>query len=266
MDGELSKEMFAASKSFWFHQDLIASADEALHHLHLLPSSHPLISRGKKYIAFHWRSAEFCELHRKEDSIGELKPLEFCYGAAWTRFAKVKDVIESLNLFSKENSISTIYLAADPSLVDSWVYGNLTALPGITVVSAANISDWQNKVDPYYFSIIEQEICAKAEVFIGSFSSSWTEFIFQVSPFSPSSPYPLLLCSLSLFPFFFLPPDLLLFLYFISDLSFLLSLILSAFSSLLSPLFSLLSSLFCISSASFSPHYHHLSHHLFLFP
>ncbi|XP_070564091.1 uncharacterized protein [Ptychodera flava] len=137
------------------------------------------ICEGKPYLALHWRNktGEQCSSKRKTSLINPVNCRKFLSSLtkAGDKFASdVSDIMSIHNL----SCIYVAYLPYSKEIIDMLSRRIEDISTAADILEAADTSSVSAVLtDEYMFSLVEQEICYRAEVFIGSMWSNWANFV-----------------------------------------------------------------------------------------
>ncbi|XP_070572435.1 uncharacterized protein [Ptychodera flava] len=139
-----------------------------------------LLCGGKPYIAIHWRNrtGEMIEFH----SIN-CNPMEVCL-RKFEMLSNASQVIaESVGQFMKKVGIDCVYVAVPPRRQE-FVERLRNIVPHVYTayfITARDSLELQHlEDDNYVLSLVEQEVCQNAEVFLRCGVSNWSQFV-QIS-------------------------------------------------------------------------------------
>ncbi|XP_070573641.1 uncharacterized protein [Ptychodera flava] len=131
---------------------------------------------GKPYIAIHWRNrtGEACEFNLV------LNGAERCAGDLLTLSNASQSIAEAVGVLAKDLGIDCVYIAAPPrrqAFVDSLrnTVPNVATAFDITAMTDKKLR--RLRKDNYKLSLVEQEVCAGAELFLSCGRSNWSDFV-----------------------------------------------------------------------------------------
>ncbi|XP_070566142.1 uncharacterized protein [Ptychodera flava] len=177
----------------WVHRDHKGDFSPAVHdkiikHMELSPdirktagSIRQNVLKGKPYIAIHWRNkpqeiyTAFCKFLGNDEN----PPCDY-YKRDVERMNEISvHLAKSLQKFMKNRNFTQIYVASPPISTNfvgelrSFAVPNVFSARNITGDVVASIDDEKN--DPYLWSLVEQQICIDADIFIGHYNSTWSQ-------------------------------------------------------------------------------------------
>ncbi|XP_070559972.1 uncharacterized protein [Ptychodera flava] len=134
------------------------------------------ILTGRPYLAIHWRNKPeelykaFCE----HTDNGDNERCEYYRRNLGLMMNLTGNIAKSIKNFMNTNNLTQVYVASPP--ISTNFVQVLRNLGVASTFSAENItSDRYTKTDPYIWSLVEQEICTNAYVFIGHYNSTWSK-------------------------------------------------------------------------------------------
>ncbi|XP_077977511.1 uncharacterized protein LOC144433076 [Glandiceps talaboti] len=134
----------------------------------------PELCNGGPVLAFHWRNktGEICRIRNMT-----------CDGNAETQERMLEMLSRDMKEIQRKNSINCVFVAY--SQEESQHFINIFKTYNPNVITMDDVINLRNpgiesyNGDDYFISLIEQEICARSEVFIGNGRSNWSVFIFR---------------------------------------------------------------------------------------
>ncbi|XP_070566029.1 uncharacterized protein [Ptychodera flava] len=133
---------------------------------------------GNAYMSLHWRnrSGEVCKPNRGTCTGEDLELIE---AVNKTAIAAAKDI----NIFMQEHNVSCIYVALPPFAKAMFQFLRAAGVPnvvGVDDLMSEKYHEAREVVnDNYIMSLVEQEICIGAKIFVSSKASSWSRRVRQ---------------------------------------------------------------------------------------
>ncbi|XP_070534391.1 uncharacterized protein [Ptychodera flava] len=146
---------------------------------HLAESIRKNVLKGWPYLAIHWRNKpnEMSNGHPLCEDVdsGNNERCEYYRRDIALMMNLTRNIAKSIQNFMKTNNLTQVYVATPP--ISTNFLQVLRSLGVANTFSAENITNERHataKNDPYIWSLIEQDLCANADVFIGHHQSTWS--------------------------------------------------------------------------------------------
>ncbi|XP_070560536.1 uncharacterized protein [Ptychodera flava] len=145
---------------------------------HSADSIHEKVLRGRPYLAIHWRNKpkEIYDVHCEHVDSVDKKRCEYFGRDLGLMMNLTRNIAKSIQNFMKTKNLTQVYVASPP--ISTNFVQVLRNLGVASTFSAENITSdryTKTKNDPYIWSLVEQEICANADVFVRHYNSTWAQ-------------------------------------------------------------------------------------------
>ncbi|XP_070555268.1 uncharacterized protein [Ptychodera flava] len=136
------------------------------------------VINSRNFLGIHWRFDDAWKVTWCKTGVQDQKVKENCNVLL---MSDEKSMVARIVSIMKENSISSAYLSSPPAAQDKFIIELKKEVPnvynrydllGISILGLDFDLD-----DNFRLSLLEQEICAKSALFIGSRMSAWTDIV-----------------------------------------------------------------------------------------
>ncbi|XP_077977403.1 uncharacterized protein LOC144432963 [Glandiceps talaboti] len=141
----------------------------------------PRLCEGKPILGFHWRNktGEQCRVgHLGEENSPR------CINLSQSQQDTIKTLLKDINEIIEQYEIGCMFVAHAPGedskdFMDVLFsnYSSSITIDDVINLRHPGIDSYGG--DDYFISLIEQEICARSQVFIGNGNSNWSTFVFR---------------------------------------------------------------------------------------
>ncbi|XP_070534387.1 uncharacterized protein [Ptychodera flava] len=144
---------------------------------HAAESIRKNVLKGRPYLAIHWRNKpnELYKAMCEHVDSGHNKKCEYYRRDLTLMMNLTRNIAKSIQNFMKTNNLTQVYVATPPISTNFVrVFRSLGVANTFSAENITNDRHAEEKKDPYIWSLIEQDLCANADVFIGHYNSTWS--------------------------------------------------------------------------------------------
>ncbi|XP_070567187.1 uncharacterized protein [Ptychodera flava] len=140
------------------------------------------ICDGNPILGFHWRNktGEQCRIGKKGQSNDPV-----CNGLLQGQYKIVESIASHMSSIISQEETGCIFMASAPKEPRENVLRQLAAHKLSKLITIDDVINLHNPYidtlgdDDYFISLIEQELCARSKVFVGTGMSNWSNFVFR---------------------------------------------------------------------------------------